>query len=111
MPGETARSCRAKGATMPKETIRYGETVKRYTEEPDKGTAGIRYINMPTLQVQWEREGEWVQVQLYASSSYWAELAADDSIVATSDKLSRTDLNHMIKTLRRARDAAYGADE
>lgn len=70
----------------------------------------------PSLDVSWNRDGEWVQVGFSAPNDWWARLNDIPEPVpghraVFTDVLSRQEINHMIRTLRRARDAAYGADE
>lgn len=90
---------------MPKEVIQWGgmtrtdgdETLAEYAE--------------PTLQIKWFHDPEHVQVQFEVSPEYMARMVAGDCPTVTSNILDRREINHMIKTLRRARDAAYGTDE
>jgi hypothetical protein len=78
----------------------------------------------PTLHVSWHREGSGempghVQVALGLPVEYLKHLATTydeagmvvPSVDAFTPALSRRDLNKLIRTLRRARDQAYGADE
>ncbi len=68
------------------------------------------------VQVGWNNAG-WVQVSMEADKSY-LQFAIDTPDGETSDRstiyspvLSRGEINKLIRTLRRARDAAYGRDE
>lgn len=72
----------------------------------------------PSLDVSWNREAGWVQVAFDAPRDWWDRFYSavvgspeQHHMTAYTDVLTRTELNHMIRTLRRARDAAYGADE
>lgn len=80
MPGETARSCRAKGATMPKETFWNSATAV----ENDG-------VSEPVLTVTWHGD---------TPATYLNGIEFD-----------RSGINRLIRTLRRARDATYGADD
>jgi len=101
--GETPES--RKGLDMPKEVIQHGDTHRR------EGDNSVSVVQEPSLTVAWNRDMEWVQVQLIAEPETWGFLAEDNCPTATSNVLSRKELNHLIRTLRRARDAAYGSDE
>jgi hypothetical protein len=61
----------------------------------------------PTLAVGWSREGEYVQAKVVDVNS--ADYEAPGNGLAV--QLNRHSLNALIRTLRRARDAAYGRDE
>lgn len=74
----------------------------------------------PSLDLSWRREdaGGWVQVGFDAPRDWWERFIASyqgspeqHHFAAWSAVMDRRQINHMIKTLRRARDAAYGADE
>ena len=72
----------------------------------------------PSLDVFWNRDGEYVQVAIEAPSYWWKKFMegrVDDpqilSFSAFTNVLTRKEINHMIRILRRARDAAYGSDE
>lgn len=65
----------------------------------------------PELRVQWERDNQYVQLHLEAPPEHWAQLGNGGVSTAPSQVLDRRQVNHLIRTLRRARDAAYGADE
>ena len=75
------------------------------------GTVGDSYLH-----VAWTK-GEHVQVALEVDVQY-AELAqkmpngsTDQMTFLWTPVLGREEINALIRTLRRARDAAYGADE
>lgn len=73
----------------------------------------------PSLEVSWNRDGSWVQVAYVAPTDWWDRFMADDPNgvhgpkyrTAYTDVLTRQEINNLIRTLRRARDAAYGSDE
>lgn len=71
-----------------------------------------------SMDVTWNRDAGWVQMSLDIPRKKWEEnyqfIAQETSISSRAlytDILTRTEINNLIKTLRRARDAAYGADE
>lgn len=78
--------------------------------------SGIR--EDPSLDVSWNRQGN-VQVSIEAPTDWWerfeqarvGEKSDRTHYAAFTSTLSRQDINDMIRVLRRARDAAYGADE
>lgn len=96
---------------MPKERIQHGEAAYETDTEGSLGT--------PSLDVTWMRDPTGhVQIAIEMTREQWIanadHLRADDRISARAiytESLNRREINHMIKTLRRARDAAYGADE
>lgn len=90
---------------MPRESIQWGGIAKYETAN------GLIDVEQPSLHVKWFHDPEHVQVQLDVSPEFLAQLTGDGGARITSGILSRIEINHMIKTLRRARDAAYGADE
>ena len=95
---------------MPRERIHHG-TENKHAYEGDHGT--------PALDIEWMREPTGrVQVAIDMARETWiinAKSVNEDPSVAAraiyTESLTRQEINHMIKTLRRARDAAYGADE
>lgn len=126
---------------MPKERIKHARTFATWqadsasvpgSEEIPGGLVsremlpGDSFANLPSdakitedtsLDVSWNRDAEWVQISIEMTPDKWAELAENasgDGIEHYSiytDVLSRSEINKMIRTLRRARDAAYGVDE
>ncbi|UDL15930.1 hypothetical protein QEH42_gp288 [Microbacterium phage Pumpernickel] len=121
---------------MPRERIQHG---KLYVDIPNddpetKGlseTKTVKYHpgdDIPpeakvreeqSLEVNWNRDGGWVQLSIVAPYQWWEKAVDPDHFdvhgapyqSVYTDVLSRSEINHLIKTLRRARDAAYGADE
>lgn len=90
---------------MPRERIQHGNL------ESDGWT-------WPSLDVEWQRDAAHVQVAIEFDRDRWATIAkelAEDKAVSHkaiyTSSLSRPEINNMIRTLRRARDAAYGGDE
>lgn len=71
----------------------------------------------PSLDLNWNREAGWVQVSIEMTAAQWivnADELRDGNVshrAIYTDVLTRQEINHMIRTLRRARDAAYGSDE
>lgn len=109
---------------MPRERVHHGQILKVTT----LGTAppgdldgtmsaqGVEHQEQPSLDVSWNRDAGWVQVSIHAPRDFWERLYKDrdpdeQSFAAFTDALSRHEINHLIATLRRARDAAYGKDE
>ena len=90
---------------MPKESIQWGGIAKY------ESANGLIDVEQPSLLVKWFHDPADVQVQIDVSPEYLAQLAGDGGVTVSSGILTRGEINHMIKTLRRARDAAYGADE
>lgn len=89
-----------------------------YPGQPVEGDDKV--FEDPSLDVTWNRDGGWVQMALYAPVDWWKRFmvvfgeGGDTTAVAQAaytDVLTRSEINNLIKTLRRARDAAYGADE
>ena len=79
---------------------------------------GKKLFEQPSLDVSWNKDAEWVQIAFSAPRDWWENFFAshkDDTMAlsysAFTDVMSRQELNHMIRTLRRARDTAYGSDE
>lgn len=95
-------------------------SMKRYTPGDDL-PEGSTVHEEPSLEVSWNRDGEWVQVAFVAPREWFEKALADTAehvdphgpaiFTAYTNVLTRAELNHMIRTLRRARDTAYGADE
>ena len=69
----------------------------------------------PIVQVYWSAQstGSHVQLSLEVDPGYLQAIYDPDALTTTiySPALSRSELNKMIKALRRARDSAYGRDE
>lgn len=104
---------------MPRERVQHSKSYPVH-EVSEDGMAGSTYTEVtPALDIEWARDPQGrVQVAIEFSREQWIEITEDlrdDPAVERraiyTDSLDRQQINHMIKTLRRARDAAYGADE
>lgn len=94
-----------------------GNTVDEYRGESNLED-GEYLTEDPSLEINWDRDHGNVQVSIDFSREQWLACAKDfeetpDLIKKAiyTGSLSRRDINEMIKTLRRARDAAFGRDE
>lgn len=95
-----------------------------------KDVEGHTPSRYPDLEVLWSRAGDsehlpvgeeaqgWVQIGLDMPRAEWErsfkEFERSPDLLARavfSQSLTRGQINHMIRTLKRARDAAFGADE
>lgn len=71
----------------------------------------------PSLDVAWNRDAGWVQIGIDAPKDWWDRFFegyrdhGDTPYAVYTETLTRQQINKMIATLRRARDAAYGRDE
>lgn len=94
---------------MPKETIKDASGPMRSTSEQttDGVTTGSVTIHDLAIQVGWSREAEYVQV----ASVDLTEESGLRTNFGWFVELDRPAINRLIRTLRRARDQAYGADE
>lgn len=86
---------------MPKEVV-YGE---------QHHSDGI----VPITEVRWSSEGGYVQVVTKATDPSDGRVAGESPDTHVTDgyhvDLDRTQINRLIKNLRRARDSAFGKDE
>lgn len=118
---------------MPRETIIRGAllvaTPVNDTRDPGPGLildlyhggpipGGSNLVHDADVDVAWDRDGEVVQIGFTLSRERWLEVAdmlrEQPDITAHAEytaPVSRAEINHTIRTLKRARDAAYGADE
>ena len=113
---------------MPKETIvpAISYVFDKTGKQVDQGIATADFTvpeggsidTTPKVELNWSREHEHVQISIEFSRESWIsiakELEEDPRVAAKaiySPGLSRYEINKLIKTLRRARDAAFGADE
>lgn len=120
---------------MPREQITHNRIVERVTPPDPAGNSAI--VNTEesrrNVHVQWNRDAAWLQVAVDVPLHELRGLLADAEREAAaearrlesmgeyaiehhpvrvwSDVLSRSETNAAIRTLRRARDGAYGADE
>lgn len=119
---------------MPKERVHHG-TITIREERPgtkehpggmrvtrwnpgDPVPPGATLHEEPSVDLHWNRDAGWVQLSIDAPRDWWEgwRAAYDGSpeqhtFQVYSEVLTRHELNHLIRTLRRARDSAYGADE
>jgi hypothetical protein len=121
---------RKDGIAMPRETIHYGNYYivdgpnRTWIAQTDENAANPEYADLPrtltpVLDVVWQRDFDGsVQIGLDLKRRYWIDTAKDieneplvNSRTVYTESLSRAEINHFIKTLRRARDAAFGSDE
>lgn len=78
---------------------------------------GATVQEMPSLDVTWRGENGWVQIGIEAPSDWWdrfeeSRKSAEQSHFGVyTEVLTRDEINDMIRTLRRARNAVYGSDE
>lgn len=97
---------------MPRETVVHG-TEYRHTEATPNGSS-VENRQNPDLNLNWNRDGEWVQLAVTVDRRYLEDLLLGpvaDRVSIPTEVLTRQQINHLIRTLRRARDAAYGSDE
>lgn len=103
---------------MPRTQINYPPVRPKTTDPATPPSDGV-YVGDPTVHVVWmpAARGGHVQVALEVEQAY-AELVlqhpngeSPSTTYLYSPPLDRADLNKMIRTLRQARDAAYGRDE
>lgn len=95
---------------MPREQINYRQIVT--TQDNDREL----HTELPStcVHVGWNRAG-WVQISLALPKEKldnWVASLTNDQPEPSlfSEVLSRDDVNKMIRTLRKARDQAYGTD-
>lgn len=95
-------------------TVECGPDGLPYSPVPE----GTEYIEDPSLDVTWSRDNGHVQLSIEFTREQWLSnlrtLQEDEAITRRAiftDSLARHEINHLIRILRRARDAAYGSDE
>lgn len=93
-----------------------GHVVREF--DPDKPLAADEVIReQQSVDLAWNRDAGWVQLVIEAPADWWQRVHSDaswegsDVRSVASEPLTRQQINHLIRTLRRARDAAFGADE
>lgn len=124
---------------MPKEQINHGQPfLYREVGETDGSPSGYvtdvypggpppegwSVLTEPSLQVHWTRQHDEVRGTGHVQVSLDVdrldllrsarEVESDEAITKRgifTGSLNRAELNHLIRTLKRARDAAYGKDE
>jgi hypothetical protein len=89
---------------MPKELI-YDESygVRVPLDGPEGATSTLHLVSDAFLKVGWGRETSHVQVAVCTDGD-------PDGMEAQHLSLDRAGINRLIRTLRKARDAAYGSD-
>lgn len=101
-------------------------------QEDDKGNSlplppGTELTRHPNVEVVWSRQEEYANRPAAEDPEGWVQIGIDLDAVALkdqmrysddvtaktfyTDKLSRHQINELIRTLKRARNAAYGSDE
>ena len=97
---------------MPKEIIhsRYEGTLSRVLDEDGNWieTDPSRVTPEPFLTVGWGRESQHVQVATLAGGDY--DEVDGNKRPGVYVQLDRDGINRLIRSLRKARDAAFGAD-
>lgn len=85
-------------------------------ELPDDGT--IKLHEMPSIEVRWNAETGELQMAFVAPREWWDEFIAayrgspeQHEFSAWTAEIDRRQSNHLIRTVRRARNAAFGVDE
>lgn len=105
---------------MPKELINHARTHEPPRRSTDSPTSNDAYVyEDPELAVSWSNleASEHVQVFLDTPVTYLRSLAdhvgdeARQRSKVWSVGLSRHEVNHLIRTLRRARNQVFGVDE
>jgi len=102
------------GITVPGAVLEYEHDGE--TPIPETATTSV----MPSLDLYWNRDYGEVQLSFVAEKRWFIDALEEPmtseqvdpatQISIYSESLSRSELNHFIRTLRRARDAAFGAD-
>lgn len=95
-----------------------GRNVNSGVGEPSEVPEGGHISYSPGVELHWSREYGNVQLSVEFPAEQWivnAEQLKEDPDIKMrgifTDGLSRREINDLIRTLRRARDAAYGKDE
>jgi hypothetical protein len=106
---------------MPREQINFPQPVEtQYGSCDGKGNSEqhVEVNTDPAVHVNWHNAGNdhggHVQVSLECDRAYLAsftDVLDDDRRNLYSPVLTRSDVNKLIRTLRKARDQAYGRDE
>lgn len=134
MPREQINTPPRRTVTKPSKSngLKPGEVGIHFTQDGDQLRDGEHWEDTPVLLIGWHREGDHaglpgdgcVQVHMLVDAD--EVLRAADKIRRTRESpdvpgyprwefsttvLSRAETQKAIKTIRRARDAAYGADE
>jgi len=91
---------------MPKEVIHSRYDGKTVTEMTEDGKSQQVTLVEPFLHVGWDREAEHVEIATRAGGDFKSDFDRPGLFV----QMDRSGLNRLIRTLRKARDAAFGAD-
>jgi hypothetical protein len=108
---------------MPRERLHALTSEQRSDEHPLPGddqtadqTAGrVWYEFLPNVEAHWH-EGSHVQLSVEVDREHLKRMLAEEPDDVSTIKfftaaLERSEVNHAIKTLRRARNSAFGVDE
>jgi len=118
---------------MPKETVQYGQQFITVEHEGTKDypgaiirqqyfpgdpiPAGATVDQLPSTSVHWNRDAGWVQLSIEATREWWTNWqksyegsTEQATFPVCTETLTRQEINNLIRTLRRARAAAYGED-
>lgn len=103
---------------MPKEQINFPEAQQTHAAVMDGGVVTEQSTTTytdPAVHVNWHAAGTdrggHVQVSLECDRSYYEQFPDEVRGERYSPVLSRSEVNKLIRILRRARDQAYGRDE
>ncbi|QIG59031.1 hypothetical protein SEA_FRANSOYER_23 [Microbacterium phage Fransoyer] len=78
---------------------------------------GAKVMEMQSLDVAWRGDPGFVQISIEAPADWWdrfensRKLGEQSHYGVYTAELSREEINKMIRTLRRARNAVFGSDE
>lgn len=100
---------------MPREQINYPPVLAPTNEYPARPDgAGPTWID-PSVRVEWNAQAGYVQIAMEIERHQIVGLLRDNTtdqlLSMYTPGLDRSEINKMIRVLRRARDAAYGKDE
>lgn len=100
------------------EEVSYAILSKEFHPGDPEVPSGATITEDVSLDVNWNREAGWVQVSMSVPIDKWEDinkgredLSNPPHVSVYTDTWTRQEINATIKTLRRARDAAFGADE
>ena len=109
---------------MPKEYINYPAPTEVLEGEPGKQTGRIELPATPQVGIHWDGPSEYVAlsftvnidpmreyVALYDAGQRGDELAGESRVRFYTEALTRPELQSLIRSTRRARDAVFGNDE
>lgn len=103
---------------MPREQINFPQPVETHNGSIDADGVVEQSVEVstdPAIHVNWHNAGNdhegHVQVSLECDRTYFEQFPDEDRGCRYSPVLSRSDVNKLIRVLKRARDQAYGRDE